>query len=401
MYVMEHLHLQLHLQLLKVQSLLNTQHNENSKLLARRSIYRNSLDDSNNSLTNLNLFKIMAWLTGYTYRKKITITGQSGSGTDYQVAFSIGDSSGGDFHLGGHCESYPTDIRFTDNDGETELKYWIEQTSADPIKVWVKVADDLGSNVDIYIYYGKSGDSDGSDGDNTFPLFFDDFEGGNLDKWTAESGSSVITSSKYYSGSHCLYGASNTGNHNIVRCDVSHSENIAIQHRMWRATGQAAVFIQGNGTKAMDAQIACGDEYIKYHDGTPTSTGTLTPASTWFLLEYRNFDWNAHTFDIVLNGSVIKTGADMLTFGSFEDEFRIQMNDNHTIYIDDVIVRSFHDSEPAWSSTGDEESLGINTQINIADSWKDASKIQINVGDDWKDVTKVQINVGDSWKTIF
>jgi len=50
---------------------------------------------------------------------------------------------------------------------------------------------------------------------------------------------------------------------------------------------------------------------------------------------------------------------------------------------------------------GEAVTVPTNTQVNIGDSWKDASKIQINIGDSWKDVTKVQVNVGDSWKTIF
>ncbi len=117
----------------------------------------------------------MAWLSGYSYRKQVNITGQSGAGTGYQVKLSIGDSAGGDFHLEGHCQNFPHDIRFTDDDGSTELDYWIEDTTVDPITVWVEVNDDLGSDQSIYCYYGKSGDSTTSDGDNTF-IFFDDFE---------------------------------------------------------------------------------------------------------------------------------------------------------------------------------------------------------------------------------
>ena len=41
----------------------------------------------------------MGWLSGYQYRKKVTISGSSGAGENYQVKLSIGSSSGGDFHL--------------------------------------------------------------------------------------------------------------------------------------------------------------------------------------------------------------------------------------------------------------------------------------------------------------
>jgi len=117
----------------------------------------------------------MGWLSGYQYRKKVTISGSSGAGENYQVKLRIGSSSGGDFHLEGHCIDFPNDIRFTDDDGETLLDYWIEDSTQDPITVWVKVKDNLDNNVDIYCYYGKSGESSASNGSATFE-FFDDTE---------------------------------------------------------------------------------------------------------------------------------------------------------------------------------------------------------------------------------
>ena len=110
----------------------------------------------------------MAWLAGWSYRKEITITGQSGAGTNYPVDLDIGASAGGDFHLEGHCTNFPQDIEVTDNDGTTPLDYWIEDITADPLKMWVEVADDLGTNKTIYIYYGKSGATTDSNGANTF-----------------------------------------------------------------------------------------------------------------------------------------------------------------------------------------------------------------------------------------
>ena len=110
----------------------------------------------------------MAWLSGWSYRKEITITGQSGAGTNYQVDLDIGDSAGGDFHLEGHCTSFPQDIQVTDDDGTTLLDFWIEDITADPIKMWVEVADDLGTNQTIYVYYGKGESPTSSNGANTF-----------------------------------------------------------------------------------------------------------------------------------------------------------------------------------------------------------------------------------------
>ena len=139
----------------------------------------------------------MAWLSGWSYRRKITISGSSGAGTDYQVLLKIGESSGTTgchFHLDGKSANFPSgknqggDLRFTASDRTTLLSFWVESVSGtSPNRVayvWVKVSADLGTNQDIYCYFRNPSASNGSSGVSTF-LFFDDFEGTTLDtsKW--------------------------------------------------------------------------------------------------------------------------------------------------------------------------------------------------------------------------
>jgi len=124
------------------------------------------------------------WLSGWQYRKQITITGQSGAATNYQVLFKIGESSGASdyhFHLEGHSQNFPSetnnsgDLRFTSSDGTTLLDFWVESVSGSSpnriAKVWVKVRDNLDTNQNIYCYYGKSGAENVSSGENTFLTF--------------------------------------------------------------------------------------------------------------------------------------------------------------------------------------------------------------------------------------
>lgn len=97
----------------------------------------------------------MTWLYEYDYRKLITINGQPGAGTDYQICLEISNSSDGNFNLEGHSRNFPCDIRFTKNDGRTELDYWIENSTI-PYKFWIKITDNLDSNVNFYCYYGSN-----------------------------------------------------------------------------------------------------------------------------------------------------------------------------------------------------------------------------------------------------
>jgi len=155
-----------------------------------------------------------SWLRGWSYRKQSNVKGQSGAGTGYQVQiiahYGSGTDSGKDVYLDSRCRTDFGDIRFTDDDGETLLNYWMERkTDGDYAILWVKVVDNLDSNQSIYIYYGKSDATTTSNGPNTF-IFFDDFSG-DLSKWTA--GNSGLATPSIVSGELKLTGTGSGGNY--------------------------------------------------------------------------------------------------------------------------------------------------------------------------------------------
>jgi len=128
-----------------------------------------------------------SFLSGYTTRKPITITEQSGSNlTDYQILLTIdtqsliGDSPS---KMNNDC----SDIRFTTDDGITTIPYWLEKDcNTTSTKIWVKVPSILANGTaTIYFYYGNPSASSASNGSATFE-FFDDFSG-DLSKWTVVS----------------------------------------------------------------------------------------------------------------------------------------------------------------------------------------------------------------------
>jgi len=141
-----------------------------------------------------------------SFGKIITISGQAGAGTNYQVPFLIGESAGSgtnNFHLGGLASLFPTgknvsgSLRFIG--AGSSLSFWVEDvTGTAPnrvAKVWVKVAEDLSTNKTIScVYIGDT--TNVSNGDNTFVLF-DDFEGASLDtttKWTVDNSTGMSVS---------------------------------------------------------------------------------------------------------------------------------------------------------------------------------------------------------------
>jgi len=305
------------------------------------------------------------WASGYGFRKAVTIEGRSGAGNNYQVDFSIGSSSGGDFNLGGNCTDFPNDIAFTDNDGITELDYWIEDTSADPIKVWVEVADDLGRDTDIYIYYGKAGDTDSSDGEATF-LFFDDFNDGSLDtgKWTKDIENGTITES----GGYMRIGGGTTTDpygHNSLGSEVGFSSfrNNSLMFRARSsvdAIGEVA-FRGDYGTNAgykarFDQRTGEGNSLLEppYSGWALINTQDASPptADTWYNYEMKAYN---KLFRFDRNGSQVSSTStvDMNISG----EIALQNHYGDHVDYDWVAVRKYQSSEPPFAFAREEESF--------------------------------------------
>ena len=104
----------------------------------------------------------MAWLSGWNYRKSITLSRASGAVTLYQLKLLVGESAGSgtnDVHCAGHCQSGLQDVVFTNSDGQTLLDFWIEKFTGDsPNQVgtfWIEF-DSIGTGATtFYMYYGK------------------------------------------------------------------------------------------------------------------------------------------------------------------------------------------------------------------------------------------------------
>jgi len=111
----------------------------------------------------------MAWLTGWTYRKSVSLSRPSGAVTNYQMKLLVGESAGAtgeDVDCNSHVQTDFDDLRFTAVDGTTLLDYWIEsiteETPNQLATVWIEF-DSIGTGATtFYMYYGFSNISDPS-----------------------------------------------------------------------------------------------------------------------------------------------------------------------------------------------------------------------------------------------
>ena len=330
-----------------------------------------------------------SWLAGWSYRKEISITGQSGAGTLFQVDFDIGASAGGDFHLEGHCTNFPQDIEITDNDGTTLLKFEIEDLTVDPLRLWVKVADDLGSNQTIYVYYGKSGATTNSDGPDTFLSHFD----GDSTGWTEVDPNSHIA---FTNNRLDFAGLTRGEDAYVYQANANINGDITIEYTFKTTViSQAGLVIYGiigdmvddfnnldNGLRTYSSYRSGADEYYGSILKRIADTATNGAAINYVVdTQY----WVTSTIDRSGNG-ITKVYSDSARTSQVGSDSTLDISDvgatldnvmlissfntgdsgyTATGWIDDFRVRKYLATEPAFSSAGSEETLG-DTEVYLA-----------------------------------
>lgn len=99
----------------------------------------------------------MGWLSGYKYRKQIPITGATGAEAGYQIPLRVikksGTDSNGVVYLNEHALDFPDDIRFTTDDGNTELYHAIEQHIPSIVGTNARSYPTQGNNIGSTAFY--------------------------------------------------------------------------------------------------------------------------------------------------------------------------------------------------------------------------------------------------------
>ena len=171
----------------------------------------------------------LGWLTGWSYRKEITVNNTGSALSDYQLCFTVNRSSGSDsgftVYVSTNCESDYDDIRFTTSDGTTLCDYWIESSSASTATIWVEVPSIAGSgDTTLYLYYGNSSATAGSSIANTFPYgdAFASFNSGLYD--TSGAGSASVSDGvATLTGDKLLATKTKIGNNHAFRARIKTS----------------------------------------------------------------------------------------------------------------------------------------------------------------------------------
>jgi hypothetical protein len=301
----------------------------------------------------------MAWLTGWTYRKAITVTNAS---ADYQTKILIGktsDAVGEDVDCGGNIADDFDDLRFTAADGSTLLDYWIESIADSGgtklATVWVQ--NNATPDTTLYMYYSGT-ETAVSDGASTF-IAFDDFEWGNngdpIDDnggsvtWTITVGDVDISTEQAYGGTRSmkLIGAASQPS---VTMPHTAGTGYAIRYRIYKEDAGAHQLVHGDGS-TRSWMIAYDDEDLEYYDTELRDTGVNITADQWELLESNAYDWGGNTYDWYHNDVRIADDASMHSSVLRQDVvflsgFAVVGAD---VWIDDFIIRKWAATEPSFA----------------------------------------------------
>lgn len=221
------------------------------------------------------------WLSGWDFRKAHVITGSAGAGTNYQieiiVRYGSGSDSGPNVYCNHNCQPSFDDVRFTGDDGVSLLHSWREEVVAsDHAVFWVKITDDLSSDVSIYVYYGNPTAVNTNAGDSTF-IFFDDFESGvfDLGKWENPGDWQIVTTN-VRDGSYAAYCHANAS-HPTLLCNLtSKNLNYGFTLHVWFRFGANSgltgvypgLFRSSTGQQVCSVMVYC-DLFCYNHGGGP------------------------------------------------------------------------------------------------------------------------------------
>jgi hypothetical protein len=317
------------------------------------------------------------WLTGWGFRKSHIITASAGAGTNYQTCIKVYKTTGtdgtevldgetiGKVYVGANCRDDFGDIRFTDNDGDTLLDYYMERLSSGVSAVfWVEVKDDLSTDpVTIYIYYGKA---DATTTSNMATTFIDSNDWNDLVVgWSEQAKQS---GDAYDAASGWLYenkGATQGGLY--LKKTLTAISKFKMHIKMKAINGRDAGFaLKSSTSEVIFVAIAESAANIaEYYTTGYHTIFTGVDADAWYHFILKKVNATTDTYDIyvydanwALKGSV--TGVAFRTaITTIDSIWANTYLANCDGGFDDYYMMKYVDPEPAHSTWGTEES-GVN-----------------------------------------
>jgi hypothetical protein len=280
--------------------------------------------------------------------------------TDYQTKFTLDTAT---LISSGKMASDCANLRVKDA-GNIDLPYWIESgCNTNTTVIWTKIPSIAANgSVNINIFYGQTGLSSASNGNNVFDLF-DDFDGTTIDTskwdkvgntWTVSGGQLVLpntgTSGVLYSN---LISKTFTSSNAII-------ETINTPLSVGSSQGKGLLFryvdINNNYAGSMEAYNTNITELVRRVGGTfanisatPTNGGVVANSRYRQVVSYNGSSLSNSVTKLDTNQTTLTTASDT-TFTNGKVGFVVERDETNTgAKFDFILVRKFAAVQPVLS----------------------------------------------------
>jgi len=319
----------------------------------------------------------MTWWNGnWKYRQEVKITNNAGKYLyGYQVLVTLTNSNF-DFQ---HANTHGKDFRAVSSDGSTSYPYYIEKWDwGQEAKVWVRIPVIApGTETTFFIYYGNPDAESESNGNTTFPDFFDDFE--DLDQWT-EYGSGTVTVTTEddrtvvkFSGCDEKRISSNNQisfNDMVIERVLKYWGSNSDQDDFFGIISDKSKRVWRHGDTdinkfAATAGEGSGDQrhgiWNFYDEEDTHSIGTKTISSSWELHQIIKV---GNTLKSVYRGETLTINPTNVINEGYIQIFNDADSSSRGVYVDWIRVRKYADPEPT-TELGRVDSLIIDRQLSF------------------------------------
>jgi hypothetical protein len=123
-----------------------------------------------------------------------------------------------------------------------------------------------------------------------------------------------------------------------------------------RKDGTAYTYIiNGDGTHRILVRITSAEK-VQYYDDAgyhDTGSGYTIPIDTWYLIELKNIDWGTATYDIYVNGNILKSGAAMHTYSGNKGYIYYGSSaGSGSFWVDEIVYEEAIIEDFEWGSGG-------------------------------------------------
>jgi hypothetical protein len=149
------------------------------------------------------------------------------------------------------------------------------------------------------------------------------------------------------------------GNATPMTASLTASGNISIMLRTYKENAAEMHIQHGNGINRAIIYLDASENLQVRAATLYVDTGANVSVDAWDLIELNAWDWTGKTVDVWLNGT--KVGDNMsIAFanGSFNNQLALDetiLTANVDGYYDNVLVRNWRATEPAWGTWGAEQ----------------------------------------------